>query len=90
MTKKFGRQIGAPNFSFVVSFCENKNSFVVSFCENKISFVVSCGVSFYENISRAINDRDELAITPESCKQTIAIIEAARASAFTGEIVKLK
>ena len=46
--------------------------------------------SFYENISRAIENRDELVVTPESCKQTIAIIEAARTSAFTGEIVKVK
>jgi scyllo-inositol 2-dehydrogenase (NADP+) len=46
--------------------------------------------SFYENISRAIENRDELVVTPESCRQIIAIIEAARTSAFTGEIVKVK
>ncbi len=46
--------------------------------------------SFYENIAHAIENRDELAVTPESCRQTIAIIEAARKSADTGKTIKLK
>jgi len=45
--------------------------------------------SFYENIAIAIENPNELAVTPESSRKTIAVIEAARKSASNGETIQL-
>ena len=45
--------------------------------------------SFYENIAIAIEDRNKLEVTPESSRKTMAVIEAARRSASTGETIEL-
>jgi scyllo-inositol 2-dehydrogenase (NADP+) len=44
--------------------------------------------SFYENIAEAIQDPDKLAVRPESVRRVVAVIEAARASAASGQAVK--
>jgi scyllo-inositol 2-dehydrogenase (NADP+) len=44
--------------------------------------------SFYENIAESISDRDKLAVKPESVWRVMALIEAARASAASGQAVK--
>lgn len=44
--------------------------------------------SFYENIAEAIADPARLAVTPESVRRVMALIEAARASAASGQAVR--
>jgi scyllo-inositol 2-dehydrogenase (NADP+) len=44
--------------------------------------------SFYENIAEAIPDRAKLAVKPESVRRVMALIEAARASASSGQAVR--
>lgn len=44
--------------------------------------------SFYENIAEAIPDRAKLAVKPESVRRVMALIEAARASAASGQAVR--
>ncbi len=44
--------------------------------------------SFYENIAGAISDPAKLAVTPESVRRVMALIEAARASAASGQAVR--
>ncbi|MBI2505284.1 MAG: Gfo/Idh/MocA family oxidoreductase [Candidatus Latescibacteria bacterium] len=44
--------------------------------------------SFYENIAQALEDRSKLAVTPESARRVMALIEAARASAASGQTVR--
>ncbi|MCC7262202.1 MAG: Gfo/Idh/MocA family oxidoreductase [Candidatus Latescibacteria bacterium] len=44
--------------------------------------------SYYENIAEAINDPAKLAVTPESVRRVMALIEAARASAASGQAVR--
>jgi len=44
--------------------------------------------SYYENIAEAVQDRDKLAVTPQSVRRVMAVIEAARASAASGQAVK--
>lgn len=44
--------------------------------------------SYYENIADAIAGRAELAVTPQSVRRQIAVIDAAFESARTGEVVR--
>jgi scyllo-inositol 2-dehydrogenase (NADP+) len=46
--------------------------------------------SFYENIAAALGGDAELAVTPESVRAVMAVIEAARQSAARGETVRLE
>ncbi|NKB68713.1 MAG: dehydrogenase [Candidatus Latescibacteria bacterium] len=43
--------------------------------------------SFYENIALAVADRSQLAVTPQSVRQVMVVIEAARQSAARGQAV---
>ena len=43
--------------------------------------------SFYENIARAVADPSQLAVAPQSVRQVMVIIEAARQSALRGQAV---
>ena len=45
--------------------------------------------SYYENIAEALSDRSKLTVTAESARAAFAVIEAARQSAATGQVVKL-
>ena len=44
--------------------------------------------SFYENIAEVLQDRSKLAVTPESVRRVMALIEAARTSAASGQAVR--
>jgi len=46
--------------------------------------------SFYENIAAALRGDEELAVVPESVRAVMAVIEAARRSAATGQAVHLE
>ena len=46
--------------------------------------------SYYENIAEALADRSKLAVTAESARAALAVIEAARESAATGKAVDLR
>ncbi len=45
--------------------------------------------SYYENIADALTEAAPLAVTPESVRRGIAILDAAKRSARTGEVVRL-
>ena len=45
--------------------------------------------SYYENIAEALVDRSKLAVTAESARAALAVIEAAREAAATGKAVDL-
>ena len=45
--------------------------------------------SYYENIAEALVDRSKLAVTAESTRAALAVIEAAREAAATGKAVDL-
>ena len=45
--------------------------------------------SYYENIAAAIRGTEELAVTPESVRAVMAVLEAARTSVERGEAVSL-
>ena len=46
--------------------------------------------SFYENIARALRDRQELAVKPESVRACMAVIDAAQRSAAQGQAIRLE
>ena len=45
---------------------------------------------FYENIAEALQDREALAVRPESARAVMAVIDAARLSAASGQAVRLE
>lgn len=45
--------------------------------------------SFYENVAAAIRGQEELAVTAESARAVIGVLDAARESARTGQAVEM-